>query len=175
MDENFNLKDENQIYEIGFHILPSIPEENLQLEISKLEDLITKKGGIIISQEFPKLRNLAYEIRKRFEIKYLNFNKAYFGWIKFEIFRGLITEIKKEIDVNSNILRFIIVKTVKENTIYTPKILNIPKSPVSLESQISKDENINKESSESSEISEEEIDKSIDELLEDENNKEKSD
>ncbi len=157
MTEKSDVLDDNQVYEVGFHILPTVPEEKISEIVSKLTDLINKNGGSIISEEFPKIRNLSYEIKKRVETKYLSFSKAYFGWVKFEMLSASIDKVDNEMKSNENILRFIIVKTIRENTMHTFK------SPI-----INKENNreeIIKLPKEKVEISEEEIDKSIDELV----------
>jgi hypothetical protein len=69
-------------------------------------------------------------------------------------------KIKKEMDINGDILRFLIIKTVRENTMFTPKYQATFKS--NPEEKVSKEVI---EPAEKIEISEEEIDKSIDELL----------
>lgn len=149
------MKEENtstKIYELGFHILPTVPEEKLAEAVLGLEECINKNGGTIISSEFPKLKILSYDIKKREETKYLSFSKAYFGWVKFEIDSAAIGKIDKEVSENKSVLRFIIVKTVKENTI-SSKI--IPAKEVQAPKPVG----------EKIEISEEEIDRSIDELV----------
>lgn len=162
MKEKEDILDNIQVYEAGFHILPTVPEEKLQEVVSKLEDSINKSGGVIISEEFPKMKVLSYEIKKRVETKYLSFNKAYFGWIKFEVTSALIDKIREEIKSNDNVLRFIIVKTVKENTmsVFKPLIPN-KEGGRGETTRVSKDAAVQ----EKVEISEEEIDKSIDELV----------
>lgn len=155
--EKEDALDSSQIYEMGFHILSTIPEEKLQETVSKLEDSITQNGSSIISQEFPKMRALSYDIKKRVETKYLTFNKAYFGWIKFEADLAVADKIKEEVASNGNILRFIIVKTVRENTIYAPRTPMFRKENVR--------EERGEEHAKKTETSEAEIDKSIDELI----------
>jgi ribosomal protein S6 len=103
------------------------------------------------------MRILSYEIKKRVETKYLSFNKAYFGWIKFEILPASVDKIGKEIKNNENILRFIMVKTVRENTMHTFR-------PPMVSRENNREEII-KAPKKKTEISEAEIDKSIDELL----------
>lgn len=159
MTEKSDVLDDGQIYEVGFHILPTVPEEKLQEVVSKLEDSINKNGGSIISEEFPKIRNLSYEIKKRVETKYLSFNKAYFGWVKFEMLSASIDKVDKEMKSNENILRFIIVKTIRENTMHTFK------SPIMNREEIVKVSKDLPVQAGKVEISEEEIDKSIDELV----------
>jgi ribosomal protein S6 len=151
-----------QVYEVGFHILSTIEEDKLQTLVSKLEKSITQNGGDIISEEFPKIKSLAYDIKKRVETKYLSFNRAYFGWIKFEIMPSLVEKIKNEITSDENVLRFIIVKTIKENTINGPKPFAFVKESGKEGVAVSKDPSVQ---AEKVEISEEEIDKSIDELV----------
>jgi len=150
-----NLED-SKIYEIGFHILPTVQEENLQGVVSDLENSITKNDGQILSEDFPKMRNLAYEISKRVETKYLNFNKAYFGWIKFSALPEVIEKIQKYFEGNENVLRFLIIKTVRENTMNVFKSQSQPKESESVSET---------EEKEKTEVSEEEIDKSIDDLI----------
>ncbi len=113
--------DDLEIYEVGFHILPNVAEFDLETEFSKIKDLILEKEGTVITEEYPVLINLAYEISKKIETKNMHFDKAYFGFIKFEIVRENISEIKNKLDGFKNILRFLIIKTVRENTIFTPK------------------------------------------------------
>ena len=166
MKDKDEMLNEGQVYEIGFHILPTVPEENIQGIVSKLKDFITKNGGEVLAEDYPKMRVLAYEIRKRIETKYLNFNKAHFGWVKFEMLPTSIVQIKEEAKNNPDILRFIIVKTVKENTLHTPK-------PPMMKTNAPDETRVAKEAvpAEKIEVSEEEIDKSIDELLANENEK----
>ncbi len=156
------ILEKSQIYEVGFHILPTVPEEKLQEVILKLEDSINKNGGTIISQEFPKIRALSYEIKRRVETKYSSFNKAYFGWIKFETPLTSIGKIEEEIKNNDNILRFIIVKTIRENTmhVFKPSMISRENNKEEI-TKVSKDAAVQ----EKVEVSEEEIDKSIEELL----------
>ena len=155
MEENTKDLDNIKIYELGYHLIPTINEESLGVEVSKLQTIISENGGNIISEEFPQMKNLAFEISKVSENKYNRFNKAYFGWIKFEIDSSVIREIDKKATSNPSVLRFLIVKTVKKNTIYTPKIISkkeIKPEEGSLEIPVEK-------------ASPEEIDKSIDDLL----------
>jgi len=162
MKEKEDILDEGQIYEIGFHILPNVPEEKLPEEVLRLKDSITVNDGVVIADEFPKMVILSYDIKKRVETKYLNFNKAYFGWIKFEAARSSLDKIEKEVKNNQNVLRFIIVKTVRENTMHTPKIPMMARVNNTEERKAPKIESVPVEKTE---VSEAEIDKSIDELL----------
>ena len=159
---NEDLKDGDKgIYEVGYHILPTLSEADVASEVGKIQNLITGSEGSIITESFPELRGLAYEISKRVETKYNKFNKAYFGWVKFEIERGLIGKIESALKSDPNILRFLVIKTIRENTLYVPKM-------VSMKREVSSDEPLVSNMTEKIEkkpVSEEELDKSIDELV----------
>lgn len=151
-----NEKDAGVIYEVGFHLLPTVEESAVLTEFSKVRQIVEEAEGTVISEEMPKLLVLAYEIAKDIDSKRQKFNKAYFGWVKFEADSAVIGEIKKKIENLPSVLRFIIVKTVKENTLHTPKIPFFKK-------EVSKEEKT--EGVEKPKASEAEIDKSIDDLV----------
>ncbi len=152
---------EEKIYEIGYHLISSIAEENIPAEVDKIKDVLAKEKAVILSEEMPKLRPLAYAIKKAFGGSYKTFDKAYFGFIKFELNEGDITKIDSDLKSNESVLRYIIVKTVRENTMYSPKITVF--SDKEFKPKISiKTEKIEKTASI------EEIDKSIDELVSEE-------
>lgn len=152
-----------RIYEVGYHLISSIAEENVSIETEKIKKIINAEKATVISEEAPKLRPLAYSIKKAFGGQYKTFDKAYFGWVKFEIPEEAdIKKIDSSLKNFVEILRYILVKTVRENTMYSPKITvfsdkeNKPKI-IQL-----------KENKEAKSASMEEIDKSIDELVSDE-------
>src|SRR3989344_4596924 len=161
MQENKEEKDfESQIYELGYHLVPTVSETDLSQEVAKLQNIITDAHGSIISESFPEMRGLAYEIAKRVDTNYSRFNKAYFGWIKFEAIGSSIEDIDKKLKLNLSVLRFILVKTVRENTMFTPKIVS-PRREHKEDGLVKEAEPVLK-----TPISEEEIDKSIEALIE---------
>ena len=115
-DEDKDLA-ESKIYEIGYHIVPLVAQDNVPAEATKLKFEIEKHKGTIISEETPKLRVLAYEIPKMVSGNKHNFDKAYFGWIKFEALGDAIGKIKEFLEHEENILRFLLIKTVRESTL----------------------------------------------------------
>lgn len=144
-----------KIYEVGYLVLPSVPEEHIPAEVSKIKASIEKGGGVFITEDFPKLRPLAYTMRKNSGGRNLKHDSAYFGWVKFEASSGEIAEIKAEITKNENILRFMIVETVRENTMFVPRMT------------FRKTEETGKEGTEKEEVkmTEEEMEKTIENLV----------
>ncbi|MFH0804337.1 MAG: 30S ribosomal protein S6 [Candidatus Zambryskibacteria bacterium] len=156
MDE-INNENDSLIYEVGFHLLPTVDESDVLAQSLNIKSIIEESGGTIISEDVPKMTVLAYDISKSVNSKKQKFNKAYFGWVKFEIGPSKIAEIKTKIENIMDVLRFLIIKTVRENTIHTPKIPMFKKESIR--------EGKSEEQVEKPKVSEEEIDKSIDELV----------
>ncbi len=113
-------KGERRIYEVGYLLLPSIPEEHLAKEVSEIKKLISDAGGEFISEEDPKLRPLAYEMVKLVGTRNEKFRSAYFGWVKFETTAPEVLVLKEKFDSKESILRHLLVKTVREDT-YVPR------------------------------------------------------
>jgi len=108
---------EPRIYELGYHFVPTLAEENLPATYTKLKELILSFGGEVISDEMPKLIPLAYTIKKLIANVWNKFDNAYFGWVKFYMDADKVLELKKKLDLDKEVVRFLILKTVKENTI----------------------------------------------------------
>jgi ribosomal protein S6 len=156
------LADELQVYELGFHILPMVAEEKLEQEVTNIKALIEKNGGFFIGEEsFPKMMDLAYSMEKAIDNKKSDFNTAYFGWVKFETNPTSIEKIKENLDLNESILRFLLIKSVRESKMISrkPTVLARPYP----EKPVVKD--VKKEPEEL--ISEAQVDKAIDELVAD--------
>ena len=107
----------SKIYELGYLLLSSAKEEEIPINYGNLKELVISEGGGIISDEMPKMINLAYPMQKVIGNVRKKFNTAYFGWIKFRMEAGKVIELKKRLDLDPNFIRFLILKTVRENTI----------------------------------------------------------
>lgn len=111
---------ENRIYEVGYLLLPSIPEEQLEVKVSEIKETISNLGGQFISEEDPSLRPLAYEMVKLVGTRNERYKTAYFGWVKFELEAAQAIALKTALDANASILRYLTIKTVREDT-YVPR------------------------------------------------------
>ena len=105
------------IYELGFHLSPEIGDENVAKEFGDVKDLIEKAGGTFVEEEMPHLMPLAYDISKVIANKKNVYQKAYFGWVKFELTSDKLAALKTKLDEMTVVIRFIIVKTVRESTL----------------------------------------------------------
>lgn len=162
--EAVEKKENSKIYEVGYHLVSSIAEENILAEVSKIKEILNKEGAVIISEENPKLRALTYTIKKAFGGTYKKFDKAYFGFIKFELTEGDITKIDSFMKSNESVLRYLVIKTVRENTMFYPKSLSFVDKEVKF--KLERSERAPKiEKVAVKPVSIEELDKSIDELV----------
>ncbi len=106
----------SKVYEIGYILLPSIPTEKVGTEVETIKALITKNGGAFISEEFPKLRPLAYTMQKQVGSTRHKVDEGYFGWVKFETTPDAMAALKIGMDTNDQVLRYLLINTVRENT-----------------------------------------------------------
>ncbi len=148
MEKNVNT--EAGVYEIGFHLVPTIAEENLASEVSKIRTAVESLGGGFISEEFPKSRTLAYTLSKKVGATKHTYDRAYFGWIKYELTPDKAAEFKAAVDGNDHVLRYIIVSTTRETPVTYSKLAA---------SKLAEKEGEDKP------VSPEELDKSIDKLV----------
>ena len=140
----------NRIYEVGFLVTPSIPEESIKQEFQKTKEKIIEAGGLIISEGNPEMKSLAYTLEKKVEGVLSKFDQAYLGYIRFELNPSDLPLINKFLNSQASVIRFIIIgvdiekEAVKTHPSIREKSLQI---------------------SEPAAFSEEEIDKSIEELI----------
>lgn len=149
-------KGDKTIYEIGFNLISTISEETVAEKFGAIKEKITSLGGEIISEEYPKMIKLAYEMVKELDNKNVRFNSAYFGWVKFELEASSVEQIDKMAKNDSSVLRYIIVKTVRENTIHSPKLPKAIKKSDAAEDEAP------------AVMDEEEVDQKIEELIDEE-------
>lgn len=113
IEENTN----SRVYELGYLLAPTLPEADMPVAFGNLKELVSSLGGITISDEIPKMLTLAYPMVKVIANLRHKFKTAYFGWIKFTMDSNKVLELKKRLDLDYNFIRFLILKTVRENTI----------------------------------------------------------
>lgn len=152
--------DHTPVYELGFHVVPQAGEDGA----AKAVEAIRKALGDaeIITEQFPQKMALAYQIERSAAGKREKYTESWFGFIKFAAERENIPALRAKLDAMREILRYLIIETVREDISAAPrravfvsdrlegKTLEKPAAP--------------KEAS--AEVSQEELDKSIDALVE---------
>ncbi len=156
MENEDLVEDKNGVYELGFQLVPTIADEHVASQMDAIKATISKHKGVFISEDFPKLKPLAYTMAKTIGSKKQKFDQAYFGWVKFETASNNIPSLKTELDKNENILRSMIIVTVRENTLVSQRIAYRPGAPV--DGEKAKEEGAKP-------VSIEELDKTIENLV----------
>ena len=153
-DEETKIK--TSVYEVGYLMLPSIAEENLGGEVTAFKDSLSENGAVFISDEYPKMIELAYEMSRSIANKKQKFSYGYFGWVKFECNTEQARIIKEGLDKNEKLIRYLMIKTVRESTMSTKRLYS---------KQDSSKRRSSTRPEESLPINEEVIDKEIDALV----------
>lgn len=114
---------EPRIYEIGYLLSPAIRDEDLEARTAEFKASLTDLGATIISEGNPEFIDLAYEIAKVIDNKKVRFTQGYFGWIKFEYNPSAMEALKEAVEKNLLVIRYLLIGTVRENTILSKKPL----------------------------------------------------
>lgn len=160
-EENDIVLADKKVYEVGYLLLPKLSEEEIPAVYGNFKELVSRLGGEVISDEMPKMIGLAYSMSKVISNVRNNFTNAYFGWVKFYMEADKIAELKKAFTNDANVLRFLITKTVKENTMSSKRFTSregMPRRRVTPTI-------VRKEEGEALPINKEEIDKEIEALV----------
>ncbi len=112
-EANVVLENEQNSYELAFHILPTVAEGEVAGVYEALKAQIIKDGGTITDEEAPERFELAYEIVKHIEGKNRKFTSAYFGWVRFTMEGANAVRLIEEVDGNVNILRHMLIKLTR--------------------------------------------------------------
>src|SRR3989344_8439823 len=94
-----------RIYEIGYNIVPTVKEEDLEKIVGTIRTEIEKAGGSFIAEGAPSLTRLAYAMLSREGGKHLEYDRGYFGWIKFEADVALARALEASLKLNPSVTR----------------------------------------------------------------------
>lgn len=106
-----------RVYELAVLISPRISEEAMPGKFGDLKALIEEKGGVSISEEMPRMIELAYDMSRTIENKKTWFSNAYFGWMKFSGDPSMLSALEETLKHDDILIRYMLIKTVKENTV----------------------------------------------------------
>lgn len=105
-----------RIYEIGYHIIPTVKEEDVEKVVAEIRGLVEKANGSFIAEGAPALTKLAYPMPAMEGDKHTEHDRGYFGWIKFEAPVGSAYMVNEALKRKSDILRHMVFQTVREDT-----------------------------------------------------------
>ncbi len=154
-------KQEPRLYELGYHLLPTLSEGTVPEEAGRLKDAIEKLKGVVAGDRMPQPISLAYAIPKKISERRTYFETAFFGSIRFTMAPDSLVELKKELRNNKSILRFIVVKTTEVRASSAKKMSFLRPKPTARKEMTEKKVKPEKV------LSEEELEKTIKELVSD--------
>lgn len=161
MTENTVHEDKDvelQKYELGYHLVPSLGEDDLALRVDELKKLITSLGGTLGVEGAPQSFVLSYTMKRLRGGKWDKYDSSFFGWIRFEALRERTAELEETLRTNEFFIRHLLVKVdtleaaipaIKQEEVVVQHQPLVKKSEVE----------------EKAEVSEEQLDKQIKELI----------
>ncbi len=112
-DEDVADEGGSRVYELGFHLDPELPTEEVKKAYSEMRDLIAGKGAIVAEGE-PVQIQLAYTISRQETSGRRDFNSAHFSWIVYETSAVNHAEILTAATADKRVIRFIDLLTTKD-------------------------------------------------------------
>lgn len=104
---------EPRVYELGFHLDPELPVEEVKKAYQAIRELIMR-NGTLVAEGGPEKIQLAYTISRRETAGRRDFNSAYFSWIVYEAPAMGHAEIVTAANADKRIIRFINLLTTKD-------------------------------------------------------------
>ena len=89
-------------YELAVVLRPDLDEEAKAAEMQKVQNLITRFGGVIEKIDDWGKKRLAYEIQK--------VNEGFYSFITFDAESSAPAEIESRIRIMDNVIRYLCVK-----------------------------------------------------------------
>ncbi|MBP7670924.1 30S ribosomal protein S6 [Candidatus Gracilibacteria bacterium] len=140
-----------QQYELMLMLLPNLGEKALGEAVAEIEDFISSMGGKISQEDVWGVRDLAYRIKKHDQGYYI-------VWI-LELPAASITEMEKTLNINANIMRYLLLKTPQNYSFKTLTQLEAEAEAAAKEAAEAKNENNSEPSTAPKEPKKEEVKK----------------
>ncbi len=110
-----------RLYELGYILVPTMPEVEVPAKVESLKSVIKKAEGETTTEGNPEYIDLAYTIEKTFGSKKSKYSQGYFGFIKFNAEPSALESLKKSLDADADLVRYILIKTEEANNVIFKK------------------------------------------------------
>ena len=162
-DKHEDKKEGVETYELGYHLVPSLGEDDLALRVTELQKAITAQGGSVISEGQPQAYTLTYTMKKLRGGKWDRYDSTFFGWVRFEAEAAALAPLKEVLDLDEHLVRYLLIKL--DAIALAPEPVRAPRAE-STEVVTEPKELVKKQDEEEKgEVSEEELDKQIEQLI----------
>jgi ribosomal protein S6 len=150
---------ERPVYELGFHIVPTVGEDGVSAVVERIRAVLGEAE--LINEGAPRKMTLSYQVERSVSGKREKYTEAYFGFIKFATEREQLPGIQEKLRNLPEVLRYLVIETVRED-IATPRRAVFTSDRLegkTIEKPVAAKET-------AVEVSEEELDKSLEALTE---------
>lgn len=150
------------IYELSYHLPVSLTEKDQEAVLDVFRKEVSKAGGVFLAEGALEETNLAYPMKAQGG----NHTQSFFGWMKFELDPASAKMLQTEtIPQEKRLIRATLIQTVREDTRASAQarptqLVQELENKAVLERKVTTEEA-------PAEVSEEAIDKSIDDLVTD--------
>jgi len=96
-------------YETLFVIKPTLTEEEIATQITKVKDVLAKEGAELVGINDMGMRKLAYQVEKH--------NRGYYTVLFYKAAGATIEELERNLKNNEDIIKFLTVKYTKNKEI----------------------------------------------------------
>jgi len=110
-----------RLYELGYILVPTMPETEVPAKVESLKSAIKAVEGETTTEGNPEYIDLAYTIEKTFGSKKNKYSQGYFGFIKFNAEPSALESLKKSLDADADLVRYILIKTDEANNVIFKK------------------------------------------------------
>ena len=92
-------------YETLFVVKPTLTEEEIAAQITKVKDVLVKEGAELVGTDDMGMRKLAYPVEKN--------DRGYYTILFYKAEGKVISELERNIKINEDIIKFLTVKYTK--------------------------------------------------------------
>ncbi len=96
-------------YETLFVVKPTLTEEEIAAQITKVKDVLAKEGAELVATNDMGMRKLAYPVEKH--------NRGYYTVLFYKAAGTTIQELERNLKINEDIIKFLTVKYTKNKEI----------------------------------------------------------
>lgn len=121
MTNHADTSDKTYKYEVGFLLIPTLSEDQVNSTVEGIRKAITSRGGAVSAEGAPQMRPLAYEMTKGTVGKKHKYKTAHFGWIQCTLASAEALPFRADLEKNTDILRFLFIRKDRETVLLTPQ------------------------------------------------------
>jgi len=89
-------------YETLFVVKPTLTEEEIAAQITKVKDVLAKEGAELVGTDDMGMRKLAYPVQKN--------DRGYYTVLFYKAEGTLINELERNLKINEDVIKFLTVK-----------------------------------------------------------------